>query len=252
MPMLPDPLDQPVFTARDLVDYRRRHGLLPDLAPPATVVVCFSRGLMAHVPRRYRTRRVAGFAAEFLLLEETAGRVAVAGNFGVGGPATATVVEELAALGTRRFVIVGSAGGLQPELQPGGLVLAERAVRDEGLSRHYLPAAEEVGADAECVGALGRTLAARQLAFRAGTTWTTDAPYREIRREVLRHQRAGVLTVEMEAASLFAVGQALGLATAALLVVFDVLADGRWQLDLDRRPVEQGLRAALDAVVAAG
>ncbi len=249
--MTSDPLDQPVISARDTVEYRRRRGLLADFEPPHIVAVCFSRGLVAHVPRRYRARRAAGLAGELWLLEGPA-RAAVIGNFGVGAPAMGSVVEELAALGARRFVIVGSAGGLQPDLRPGGLVLATRALRDEGLSRHYLPPAPDVAAEPAFVDALGRALTARQLAYRSGITWTTDAPYREIRRDVLRHQQAGVLTVEMEAAALFAVGQALGLETAALLVVLDVLADGRWHLDLDLRPVEQGLQAALDAVVTLG
>lgn len=245
-----DPLDQPVFTAQDVLAYRRGRGLLPDFAPPETVVVCYARGLMTHAARRYRARRVGGFAAELLLLEETAGRVAVAGNFGVGGPATAGVVEELAALGARRFVIVGSAGGLQPDLHPGDLLVAERAVRAEGVSRHYLPPASDVAADPDLAEALGRALNSHGLAYRSGVTWTTDAPYREIRRDVLRHQQAGVLAVEMEAASLFAVGRALGVAAGAVLVVFDILSDGRWQLGQDLRPVEQSLRAALEAVIA--
>lgn len=245
-----DPPDEPVFTARDILAYRRGRGLIPDFTPPETVVVCYSRWLMAHAARRHRARRVGGFSAELLRLEAAAGRVAVAGNFGIGGPATAGVVEELAALGVRRFVIVGSAGGLQPDLHPGDLLLAERAVRDEGVSRHYLPPAPEVGADPDLAEALGRALNSRGLAYRSGVTWTTDAPYREMRRDVLRHQQAGVLTVEMEAASLFAVGRALGVAAGAILVVFDVLSDGRWQLDQDLRPVEQSLRAALEAVIA--
>ena len=49
-----------------------------------------------------------------------------------------------------------------------------------------------------------QVLSARGLRFTTGASWTTDTPYRELRAEVKTHQQAGVQTVEMEAAALFA------------------------------------------------
>jgi uridine phosphorylase len=37
-----------------------------------------------------------------------------------------------------------------------------------------------------------------------GKVWTTDAPYRETRQQLDKHANEGVLAVEMQAASLFA------------------------------------------------
>jgi uridine phosphorylase len=62
-----------------------------------------------------------------------------------------------------------------------------------------------------------------------GTTWTTDAPYRETREEVVQYQSEGVKTVEMESAGLFAVGQVRGIQTASVVIGMDSLATLRWQ-----------------------
>ena len=50
-------------------------------------------------------------------------------------------MEELVALGCRRFVSIGTAGSLQPDLAVGDLLVCDRAIRDEGTSYHYQPAA---------------------------------------------------------------------------------------------------------------
>jgi purine-nucleoside phosphorylase len=64
---------------------------------------------------------------------------------------------------------------------------------------------------------------------RAGAVWTTDAVFRETRDEVTRHQRNGVLAVEMECSALFTVGGFRGIEVAALLVVSDDLSSLTWR-----------------------
>ena len=82
-----------------------------------------------------------------------------------------------------------------------------------------------------------------------GTSWTTDAPYRELRRDVEAHQRDGVKTVEMEAAALFAVGQALKLSTGAAFAVADTLSGLRWRLGADLRAAHRGLEILFEATL---
>jgi uridine phosphorylase len=60
---------------------------------------------------------------------------------------------------------------------------------------------------------------------RSGTTWTTDAPYRETVEEITEFRGRGVLTVEMEAAALFAVAQTRGLHMASAVVVDAVFGE---------------------------
>ncbi len=136
------------------------------------------------------------------LLGRTGDHVGVLGGFGIGAPAAAIVLEELIAVGARRIVSLGTAGALQRHAEVGGLVVCTAAVRDEGVSHHYLPPQVEAR-PAEAL--TERLAAALRDGFETGPTWTIDAPYRETVAELRHYRDAGVRSVEVEAAALFAV-----------------------------------------------
>jgi uridine phosphorylase len=217
--------------------------------PPQLLIFCPQAALLRHAVKRWRGRRVPGFFGEVYLLGKANNRVAVAGQFGVGGPVVGVLVEEFAAWGVAEFVLLGIAGGLQPSLRCGDLVLVESAVRDEGTSHHYLPPAPTVVASSALVEWLETAVRPTNLPLHKGRTWTTDAPYRETAAAVAHYQQQGVQTVEMEVAALFAVAQHCQKQAAALLAVSDSLANGVWQPASDPKRPERHLTQALDAVV---
>jgi hypothetical protein len=142
-----------LFTASDFLAYLRHVGARDDAPAPAGVVLCYQRSLYDHVLRAEGagpSRRALPVA-----LPSTGGRVGLLGRFGIGAPAATAAVEELAALGTSAVVSVGTAGSLQRDLKPGDLVLCEAAVRDEGVSHHYLPPGRLAVAPAGMTAALG-------------------------------------------------------------------------------------------------
>lgn len=71
----------------------------------------------------------------------------------VGGPAASAFIEEVWPRGGKYFVFFGAAGVLDRNIPLNSFILPTAAVRDEGLSYHYLPPAEEVALDAACVAA---------------------------------------------------------------------------------------------------
>lgn len=226
---------------------RLQHLRLPE--PPQLLIFCPQTAVLQHAVKRWRGRRVAGFLSDTYRLGKTGNRVAVAGQFGVGAPVVGVLVEEFAAWGVAEFVWLGIAGGLQPSLNCGDLVLAESAVRDEGTSHHYLPPGQTVVAAQELTTLLETAVHSTNLPLHKGPTWTTDAPYRETAAAVAHYQQQGGQTVEMEAAALFAVAQHCQKQAAALLAVSDSLADGAWRPAPDPRLPENNLAQALDAVV---
>jgi uridine phosphorylase len=167
----------------------------------------------------------------------------------VGAPVAAIVLELLAVLGAARVVAVGACGSLQPDLSIGATILPTAAIREEGTSHHYLPPSAAVGPAADVLEALAAAAMAEDLAPRRGPVWTTDALFRETASKVRRYQAAGVLGVDMETATLFAVGPLVGLAVAALLVVSDELGDLVWRPGFRavafRAAHERAVRAAL-------
>jgi uridine phosphorylase len=238
-------IDEPLLTAAAIVQSKIANGILPNILPPRNVILCFQSSLLRYVTRKRRTKKVTGFLGDVFLLNETHGQTAIAGNFGIGAPAAVALMEELVAFGARRLIALGFAGGLQADLHAGDLIICERAVRDEGTSRHYLPAEKFAKADTELTRALSQRLDPASL--RVGTSWTTDAPYREMKSQVEQYRQEGILSVEMEAAALFAAGASLGVSVSAAFVIADVLNGWQWQIDFDRMRVERGLQILFDA-----
>jgi uridine phosphorylase len=122
----------------------------------------------------------------------------------------------------------------------GHVVVPLAAVRDEGVSYHYLPPSREVEAASAAVTAIQSTLERHAVPYLLGKTWTTDGIYRETHARMARRRAEGCLTVEMEAAAFFAVAQFRGVACGQLLYGGDDLSgevwDGRqWQKDASVR-----------------
>lgn len=169
---------------------------------------------------------------------------------GFGAPQAALVLEDMIALGLKRCILIGIAGGLQPDCKPGDVILANAAIRDEGTSYHYLGLEEEACSDASLRESLEQEFIKRKVSFRTGTTWTTDAVYRETTIEIETFRKHGVLSVEMEAAALFAVATYRKISLAAVLVISDLLSPGKWSPKFRDPKVKKALEDATDCALA--
>ena len=240
--------DEPILKASEFIAYKRAHGQLDDFPAPQAVLFLPQASLAKYVLRRHSSRRVKGFLGGFHVLKRTDGQIAVSTDFGVGAPAIAGLTDEFAALGVKQFALIGLAGGLQRDLSAGSLVISNRAIRGEGVSRHYLPSNSTVDSSENLVHGLSELLTKQNHNFSVGTTWTTDAPFREIRRDVVEYQRQGVLAVDMEAAALLSVAASLNLSAIAAFSIADLLSDGVWRTSHNLRPAQTGLTLLFDAV----
>jgi uridine phosphorylase len=147
---------------------------------------------------------------------------------GVGAPIACGLLEEVIAFGCRKFIVCGGAGVLDKEIAVGHLVVVTSAVRDEGVSYHYLLPGREVLAHPAGVAVLQKVLSAHSLPFRLGKTWTTDAPYRETPARIASRRAEGCLAVEMEAAALMAVAEFRGVMLGQVLYGGDDLSGDVW------------------------
>lgn len=123
----------------------------------------------------------------------------------VGAAAGAAFMEIAIALGCRKFIACGSAGVIDRDIAVGEFVIPNAAVRDEGTSYHYVPAAREIDAEPGPIAALESTLKKHGESYRIGKVWTTDGLFRETRPRIALRKREGCLAVDMEAAALYAV-----------------------------------------------
>ena len=140
----------------------------------------------------------------FTLAGQTVGIVGCA----VGAPFAVLIAEELFACGCQLLVSITSAGQITPAGQAPYFVIIDRALRDEGTSYHYVPPSEYAHADPGLVAMAVDALKNKGLRVVVGSTWTTDAPFRETAEAIEAARSKGVLAVEMEAAALYSFAQA--------------------------------------------
>ncbi|MFF9076573.1 nucleoside phosphorylase [Streptomyces sp. NPDC014646] len=245
LPAVPDPAEHTAY-----VKARQPTATLAGLGG---AVLVYQRRVLERAASSHRCRRLDWVRGDLYVLKHRGRWLAVCGGFGLGAPAAALVVEQLVALGIRRVITVGTAASLRADLRAGELVVCDRALRDEGVSHHYLAPGSHVRPSRSLTECLVGALRARDVAVRRGTGWTTDAPYRETAAEVARYGSDGTLTADMEAAGVFAVAKHRRVAAAAAFVVTDSLVDRRPRED---RPntltvlhtaVEAALSALADA-----
>jgi uridine phosphorylase len=145
----------------------------------------------------------------------TAGRPLTIQSTGMGGPSAAIVLGDLAELGVRRAVRVGTCTALRAELEPGALVAVAEAHAWSGPGGR---SGEAVGPDPELEAALREALGP---AARPGTAASLD---------VLHGGGAPPPVAEgdvadMQTAALLGTARELGIAAAAVLIVSEG-ADG--------------------------
>ena len=137
---------------------------------------------------------------------------------GMGCPSAAIVVEELANLGAKKVIRIGTCGGLLKEMKPGDLIIPDKAFCGDGTTREYNPNLKEVEADKKVVEALIK--AAKKLGVRyfVGTNRTHDAFYEPLG-NFTRLAGNGYISSEMECSAVFLVSKLRELKAGAILVV---------------------------------
>lgn len=248
-PLMPGKHARPSITrSPDFLAWARSQGW--DAGPPPWGVIFTAESFI--------TSHLEVHSSEYRLsttITPTNGRVFITADppvaiacLGPGATTVVTQVEHLVQLGVRLFVIAGPAPAISTALQPGDCLVAKRALRDDGVSQHYLAPCRYVEANEALAARLVAEAAARGLTPITGATWTIPTPYRTTEEEIQTYRAEGVLATEMSTAALFAVASALGARAASILMISRVLG----ALGPPPRPGHDGrFFAALDAAIAA-
>ncbi len=162
----------------------------------------------------------------------------------LGGPAVAMTIGALARRGARTVVGVGFCGGLGPDLACGDVVVATRALGEDGTSARYAERGVRPSADA----AVSVRLRAAARGARAGAVVSIDAILLESSADVRRWVAQDALGVDLECAALLCASRMEGISAGALLVVSD---HPGLMLRSDSERLGRGLRVATDAAFAA-
>jgi uridine phosphorylase len=220
-----------LVTAKRFWKYKRRIGKTPNIEPPKGVIICYSARLLNYIIKNHSAKRIDFvFGDYFYIFEEKGKELGVCGGFGVGAPMVGILLEELNEFGVKAFLSIGTAGSLQRDLKLGSLVVCDKAIRDEGTSHHYLKSEKYSYSSEKMIKTLREVMDKLKLKYKVGTTWTIDAPYRETYSEVAKYRKENVLTVDMEAAAIFAVAKYLGVDAGVIFTISDYLSENDWEL----------------------
>lgn len=171
----------------------------------------------------------------------SSGRELTVQSTGIGGPSAAVVLAELADLGVRAAIRVGTCAALDDSLAPGQALVVDAALADGGVTAALAGDSPE-RPDAGLTAALAHAAPEARRDSVASTDLYYD-PNRERRRA---WRDAGALAVEMSAAALFAVGRHANVAVACALVVAESAAGERLtDEELDEATLALGERAAI-------
>ena len=154
---------------------------------------------------------------------------------GIGGPSTSIVIEELAMLGVKTFIRVGTTGTIQKEIRPGDVIITTGSVRLDGASTHYAPIEYPAVADYEIVHSLIKAAIKSNVRYHIGITACSDTFYpgqerydsftgyvlKRFQGSLKEWQRLHVLNYEMESATVLTLCSAMGLRGGCVSGVID-------------------------------
>lgn len=178
---------------------------------------------------------------------------------GIGGPSASIALEELVKIGAKKFIRVGTCGGIDINVKGGDIVVATGAVRMEGTSREYAPIEFPAVADLDITNALVEACKKLNNPFHTGIVQCKDSFYGQhspekspVSYELINKweawKRLGCKASEMESAALFVVGSALNVKVGSVFLT--VANQEREKLNLDNPVIHDTDRAIKTAIEA--
>lgn len=135
---------------------------------------------------------------------------------GIGAPSAAICVEELAKIGVDTIIRVGTCGGMQNNVYPGDVIIANGAIRMDGTSKEYLPIEFPAVSDIYVTKALADSAKKLGYRFHIGVVQAKDSFYGqhnpdsmgvsyELKDKWSAWIKGGCLASEMESSAIFIV-----------------------------------------------
>jgi len=184
---------------------------------------------------------------------------------GMGAPSLSIVVNELAQVGIRQIIRIGTTGSIQPHVLPGSVVITRAALCRQGAANDIAPVEYPAAADPFLTVALAQAAQELGVEHHVGITASVDTFYEGQERSassanpnLLRwlqgiteeYRRLNVLNYEMECGTLFKMAGVYGFAAACVCgVIAQRTAGESVVLEQKAVAVDNAIRVALRAAV---
>lgn len=164
-------------------------------------------------------------------------------------PAIATQAEDLIAGGVKELLHIGFAGGLQKNMQPGDIVVTDGAYNDTAVARLYGYDLDFIESSKKLTDEICHVLASKNIVYRRGKHWTTDAGYMETWGQIMEYRDKGAQCVEMEGVGLFTVAAYRKCLATAIYVISDVYVESDWKLGWSENKLEDTVQKILETII---
>lgn len=163
-------------------------------------------------------------------------------------PGIATQAEDLVAGGVREFIHVGFAGGINPELKVGDVILTEGAYNDTAVARLYGFDCDFLETTPSLTNEMEHMLSEKEISINRGKHWTTDAGYHETWGQVLDYRSEGALCVEMEGVGLFTIAKYRKCSVSAMYIITDVIDEDGWHIGWESNEIAKVIANIIDVI----
>lgn len=171
---------------------------------------------------------------------------------GMGGPSAAIAYEELINIGAKLLIRIGSVAALQPDINIGDTIIPYACIRDDGVSRYYVPDNYPAVANPFIYSLLIDEAKSQKAKYWTGINWTHSAFYARSPEYFQQWARKRVISMEMEAAALFVISELRNIKAALIATVYEnrYKQTAGEKIDLSvgsvkRREIERGNKRAI-------
>lgn len=236
---------EPIVTAEKYMEYKKKNNHFKEFTPPKIILVCYQQSTLQHFLENKPEMKLSDAFSHLYLIEND--QVGILGGWGMGAPALAVKLEELISLGVKKFIAIGTAGTLMDKHQIGEFIIARKALAEDGVAHLYLSGQPFAFADAKLFTSWNEFSKKHGIPkFYQADSWSFSAIFRETATDVLRVTKEGYDVVEMEAATLYAIGQEKGIQALSLFVISDILTDKTWTPHIKEPLVRNNLHKLAD------
>ncbi|MEC9415374.1 MAG: nucleoside phosphorylase [Pseudomonadota bacterium] len=174
---------------------------------------------------------------------------------GIGCPSATMVMQDLAKLGCKHVIRVGTAGSCNKKIKPGHNVIGTAAVRDEGLTSKFLPLSYPAVANLEVINALQDASSKQSATIHSGVVHTSDAfSSPALSDDIILAKKSDVLAFEMEASAVLMIGALNKIKTGCIFSIdgfVENISDGDVKPDAQACDVgiKSAIKTALEAMI---
>lgn len=209
-----------------------RKGQNPNILLPKVAVGVFSKHLFFDTIKEYNCKPVgymscANFERDVYILKYK-GQEITFFMAGVGAPLLSGDIEELAYHGVNKIIIFGNCGVLDNRIPDCSIIIPTKGFREEGTSYHYIEQSDTINMNPKYQENFIKILKNYNFTYTKGSTWTTDAFYRETKEKINYFKKQGAICVEMEGTAIAAVCQRLKIEYFTFYYAGDNLDSEEW------------------------